>query len=588
MHFPRCHPALLIGAVLLGGALLAVATPATTAPAAPPATGPAATTPAAIFGPWVLLPPLVAIILAIVWRQVIPALAVGTLVGATMVGWAGGDHAVGPLLLAGLRLAVETYLIGAIADADHIKIIVFTLTIGGMVGIIAENGGTGAIVRAVAGWARDRRRGQLATWLAGLLVFFDDYANAMIVGPAMRPICDRLRISRAKLAYLVDSTAAPVASIAIIGTWIGAEIDYIQIGLDGLDARPAFLAEVNGYGAFLASIPYRFYPLLALFMVLAIGLLNRDFGPMRAAESAVAGNTHTDDVPRDDNAPIGRAWYAAVPILILVCFTLGLLVLTGYRSVAAADGPMPGGLELVQQIISNGDSYNAILYGALAAIVAAIIISLVTRRLTIARTMDSATDSMARMFPTMLVLVLAWTLAATISDLELGVVAREMLRAASFDVAWLPLAIFVTASIVSFATGTSWGTMGILCPAVVTIAAGLLADVPAAEAAPLFYASVGAVLAGAVFGDHCSPISDTTVLSSLASDCTLEQHVWTQMPYALVVGVVSILAGDVLCRQTDIPWWGGLGIGAAALVLILLIFGGSPRRAAAPSAPPAA
>ncbi len=539
--------------------------------------------PGAYFGAWVLLPPLLTIILAILWRQVIPALVIGVVLAAYMLAW-GGAHDYGNVFaLAGLRLAVETFLIGALTDADHIKIIVFTLTIGGMVGIVAANGGTAAIVNWVARWASNRRRGQVATWLAGLLVFFDDYANAMIVGPSMQPVCDRLRISRAKLAYLVDSTAAPVASVALIGTWIGAEIGFIHDGLAALRETPAFLEGVAldrgyAYNAFLSSIPYRFYPLLALVMVLLVGLLNRDFGPMRKAEAAPeSARGGAARLAADaESAAEGKAWYAGVPILVLVVVTLGLLVVTGWRSVADS-GEVPSGLALAREIVSSGDSYNSILYGAVAAVTAAVVISLATRSISIGRTMEAATDAMGRMLPTMIVLTLAWTLSAAMQALELGEVARDMLARSQMDVQWLPLLIFVAACVVSFATGTSWGTMGILCPAAVTISAGLLADMPAAEAEPLFYASIGSVLAGAVFGDHCSPISDTTVLSSVASGCTLEQHVWTQMPYALVVGGVSVVCGDVLGRQFGVPAWGGLLIGVGVLVVILLVVGRGQR-----------
>ncbi len=586
LEVKACHPAwqgVHVPALLL---LLLIASTAVCgqASAAAPASGPTTSTavsPADFYGPWVLVPPLVTIILAVIWRQVIPALTVGILVASYML--AGVDAtSMSSASISGLTVAVERFLIGAIRGADHVKIVVFTLTIGGMVGIIAANGGTLAIVGAVARWASNRRRGQVATWLAGLLVFFDDYANAMIVGPAMRPVCDRLRISRAKLAYLVDSTAAPVASIALIGTWIGAEIGFIHDGLSALAEKPAFLEDVVldrgfAYTAFFQSIAYRFYPILALVMVLLIGLLNRDFGPMRKAEDEAAREmpTRGETEDRGGAEATGKAWYAGVPVLTLVVVTLGLLVLTGWMGVLAA-GEEHRGLALVREIVSNGDPYNSILYGALTAVASAVIISLVTRALNLAQTMEAATASMSRMFPTMIVLVLAWALSAAMQALQLGEVAKGLLQGAQFDAQWLPLLIFVAACATSFATGTSWGTMGILCPAAVTIAAGLLADMPAEQAFPLFYASVGAVLAGAVFGDHCSPISDTTVLSSLASGCSLESHVWTQMPYALTVAAVSILCGDILGRCVGVPWWGGLLVGTALLVLILLVVGRRP------------
>jgi Na+/H+ antiporter NhaC len=218
---------------------------------------------------------------------------------------------------------------------------------------------------------------------------------------------------------------------------------------------------------------------------------------------------------------------------------------------------------------------------------AAGVISLVSGALDLRQAVDSATESMSRLLPTIVILVLAWTLSATMKDLQLGEVAVGLLRSAGFDepgrLRSLPACIFLAACVVSFATGTSWGTMGILCPAAVTIAAGLVPHLPPAEAQHVFYASVGAVLAGAVFGDHCSPISDTTVLSSLASGCSLEAHVWTQMPYALVVAAVALLCGDVLVRYTDLEAWAGLLIGSGMLLVIVLAVGRRPSGTLGPN-----
>ncbi|MFH1745661.1 MAG: Na+/H+ antiporter NhaC family protein [Planctomycetota bacterium] len=591
-------------------ALATTSTPATTSAPAKPLTP--AEKKAKFYYAWVVVPPLLTIVLAIWWRQVVPALAIGVLAAAYMLAGAEEQPQFGGITLSGLRLAVEGYFLGALADTDHLRIIVFTLSIGGMVGIIAANGGTPAIVGIVARWASSRRRGQIATWFAGLIVFFDDYANAMVVGPAMRPVSDRLKISRAKLAYLVDSTAAPVASIALIGTWIGTEILYIQQGLEAIGQKPAFLADVTldsgfAYEVFIRSLAYRFYPILALVMVLLIGLFDRDFGPMRRAESdCVAGkDTASTSVAGESTIRSTKAWYAGVPVLVLLGVTIALLIQTGWTrmnaklelkreayiamlvdqpgdmttpAVSAEEAhPLPSGTALVREVITNGDAYRSLLWGAVTSLILATVISLASRTLNLGQSVEAATSNMARMFTTVLILVFAWTLSTAMKDLGLGFVARDMLAHAKFDPSYLPLLVFISACVVSFATGTSYGTMGILCPAVVPIAAGLMMDMPAAEAEPIFYAAVGAVLAGSVFGDHCSPISDTTVLSALASECSLESHVWTQMPYALTVAVVSVVCGDVLCRYLNQPWWIGLIAGTVALVLIVLIVGRRPR-----------
>lgn len=575
---------ILACAGLVGGWIFAQATAGAVVPEA--AASQPAVEPAAFYGAWVLTPAILTIVLAIVMRQVLPALSLGIFIAALMLAPFQSADGYSRDLIGALRLSVERYLCGALTDASHVKVIVFTLLIAGMVGVIAVNGGTGRIVAAVARWARTRRQGQVATWFAGLLVFFDDYANAMIVGPAMGPVCDRLRISRAKLAYIVDTTAAPVSSLALISTWIGTEVGYIQDGLKSLHEVPAFMqgATLDGgyaYGVFLASLPYRFYPILALLFVLLIALFNRDFGPMHRAEQEVGAAPPPQDAAAEHVH--GRAWYAAVPVLVLIGVTLSLLVITGWQKLHA-DGKTSSGLLLISDIFANSDSYNALVYGALAALTVAGAISLGTGTLTLAETVEGCTRAMGHLLPTILVLVLAWTISAAIQDLQLGVVARDLLQHTQFDVRWLPLLVFASACVVSFATGTSWGTMGLLCPAVVTIAGGLLVhdpghDYPGGDAASVFYASVGAVLAGAVFGDHCSPISDTTVLSAAASGCTLELHVWTQMPYALVVALVGMISGDFLCRFTVLPAWGALLVGAAALVVIIWLLGRKVRTA---------
>lgn len=594
----RLRWGLTLGTLTLGAAA-ALAQDASTAPGASVVPPPS---PGAMYGLWTLAPPALTIVLAIWWRQVIPALGIGIFAGAYMLAAAHVQPDIaGSGALRGTRLAVEHYFVGAVADHDHIKVLIFSFAIGGLIGVLSVNGATAAVVRSVSRFASTARRGQISAWFAGLIVFFDDYANSMIVGPSMRSVFDRLRLSRAKLAYIVDSTAAPVASIALIGTWVGAEVNAINEGMKALphDGAP-FIASLDAYSAFLYSIPYRFYPILALFMVLLVAVTGRDFGPMRKAEAEGPADRLEDDAEEpDEMAHRARPWHAIVPVGVLVGFTFGLLLWTGWtavwgdiaaaqealRAAEASGGTIeiteamraaaaePTGFKLVQDVVKSGDSYFAILYGALTSLFVAVLLSLVTRTATLGKAIDGATNTMARMFPTFVVLILAWTLAATMQDLQLGDVAATFLKEAQLSPIYLPTLIFVASAVVSFATGTSWGTMNILCPVTVMISARLLSDMPVEEATPIFLAAVGAVLSGSVFGDHCSPISDTTVLSALASGCTLERHVWTQMPYAIVVAIVSVICGDFLCRQYNQPWWVGLLGGAAALTVVVFVFG---------------
>lgn len=595
-------------------------TAATTNPATP--AGPKATTPATFYDLFVLLPAFAAIIIAIGMRQVIPALLIGIIIAAfmmrpfdagTMVAGATPESLL-PYTVNSIRKAFEGYIVGAFTGDDgtsHTLVVLFTLTIGAMVGVIESSGGTRAVVNAMAGFASNRRGGQVTAWFSGLFVFFDDYANCMIVGPTMRPVFDRLRISREKLAYIVDSTAAPVSSI-LIGTWLATEISMIDTGLAELSPaeRPDYLQGATGFTIFWASIPYRFYALLAIIMVFLVSWTRRDFGPMLKAEREAYRNPIAPADPSLDAAqPVGRAWYAVVPIATIVLGVVTLLFVTGWQpgnealrdAVAAGTYTPTNGsdafliatestedkinysysardrLEQLILVLGNCDTYVSLLYAALSALLVGIVINLGTGAASIRQTFDGMNDGIARVFPALIVLALAWALSAGTKELQVGIVAEDYLRnRLDFAVQWLPLATFLAAAIVSFATGTSWGTMTILCPIAVTLGARLTMDMPNPapfEEQQIFYATVGAVLVGAVFGDHCSPISDTTVLSSLATSCPLDRHVWTQIPYALVTAGASILVGDILLRQFHQPWWVGLIGGTALLWVILLLFG---------------
>ncbi len=539
---------------------------------------------------WVLAPAVVAIFLAILFRQAVPALFIGVIVGSyMMVPYRAAAVGIGGTpVLEGLRVAVDHYLIRSIADTGHIQVMVFTLLIGGAVGVMAASGGTRGLVNVVSRFASTSRRGQLTGWLAGMVVFFDDYANSMIVGPTMRPVFDRLKISRAKLAYIVDSTAAPIASIALIGTWIGAELSCIRTGLENVAASgtPEFLAGADDMHVFLASIPYRFYPILALWMVLMIALTGRDFGPMRKAESrSLAEPDEITPAETSETQPekTASAWLAGLPILVLIGVTFTILFKTGTAA-------MPEDVSWEwREILADADANTSILYGGLASLTVAALFAFLAGACSIRVAFDGALDGMARMFPAVVILILAWALSAVSTDLQLGQVLKDHLVGVEFapqwlpdwahlpKTAWLPLSVFICAACVSFATGTSWTTMLILTPAVIEIAAEMAIGLPADQASAFFYAAVGSVLAGSVFGDHCSPISDTTVLSAIASRCRVEEHVWTQLPYAVVTAIVAIGAGNLYCMQENKPAWQGLLIGATVLWFVLVLIGRRPK-----------
>ena len=543
------------------------------------------------YGLLVLIPAAVAIGLTILTRQVIPSLFLGILVGSFMLAPCQAADAPFAALgrpLATIRLAVETYIIGAVHETPaenyaRIKVLAFTLFVAFMVGVILRNGGTAGMVQVVAGQSRSRRRGGVTAWLAGMVVFFDDYANCMILGPTMRPIFDRLKLSRAKLAYLVNATASPDVSLALIGTWIGALLGFIDSGL--LPAiqkgNAAFLLGPDGtpmtaMQAFLGSLPYRFFPVFTLVAALIFVLLDRDFGPMRQSQSRAAARID-DRIPTaaaDSKVPRPTWWLGFFPVLTLVAVTMIVLAATGM----AADGAPTTGtwLDRGAALLKNADSYLSILYGSLAAAILALLLNSLARTCTFQEAMSAGLHSMSHTVPALTILVLAWALSQIENDLHIGQVLTDRLRAMHFPPIWLPFSISVVAYLLSFATGTSWGTMTLLCPITIPIAADLASQLPAPQAMIVFYASIGSTLGGALFGDHCSPISATTVLASVGADCPQFEHVWTQMPYALVVGFVSLLCGEVLCVVMGQPWYIGWAVAIFVLLLVVRLVGRLP------------
>jgi Na+/H+ antiporter NhaC len=507
-----------------------------------------------------LLPPLIAIGLALWIRQVVLALVAGV--------WLGAFFVEGYAPVQALLRTADEYAVGALSQGSHTSIIIFTLLLGGMVNVITRSGGGAGLARIVTRRASTSSQGQLATWLLGLVIFFDDYANSLLVGSSMRPISDRLRVSREKLAFLVDATAAPVASIAVVSSWIGVEVGYIADQYDklGLSGDP--------YIVFLQTIPYRFYPLLMLFFGLLLVLWRRDFGPMRRAEhrartegkllraGARPASEFGDEAATTE--PGGRgAWANAVlPIVAVVGVAIAGMYVTG-RAGAVAEGLEP----TARNVFGNADSLKALLWGSLAGGAVAVALAVARRVLSLGVALDAWLDGLKAMVLACVILVLAWSLGEVC----------EQLHTAGFIVSgigdWLappllPAVVFVVAALVSFATGTSWGTMAILFPLVVPMAYQL-----APEQGAVLLSSVGSILAGAVWGDHCSPISDTTIMSSLASSCDHIDHVRTQLPYALLVGIVSLLVGEIAVGFGLYPAWVGLLVGMALLTLLVRLLG---------------
>ncbi len=512
-----------------------------------------------------LLPPLVAIILAIVTRQVLLALFCGVWVGALVVV---DFHPVSAFLRSG-----DTYLVGALADSGHASILIFSLSLGGLVGIITATGGMRGIVDLVSRLARGPRSGQVVTWFLGLVIFFDDYANALIVGNTMRPFADRVRISREKLSFIVDATAAPVATIGVVSTWTA-----FQVGVVG-QVLPATAAQTQEpYLYFVQSIPASFYSFLMLFLVLLSALTLRDIGPMRKAEARCRS---TGEVLRPGAQPLvdktldelGGAgsvrprWYnAVIPVVCVVMFTMAGLYATGLDALA----PGARSEASLRTIIGGAEAYRALVWAALGGSLVAGVLGLV-ERFPLADIVASWVAGVRSLVFAAMILILAWSISAVCADVDTGAyvvsVARDILSPRM-----VPALAFVTAGAIAFSTGTSYGTMAILIPILLPLAYRLTGEAGLASslAENIGLGTLAAILGGSVFGDHCSPISDTTVLSSMASGADHIDHVRTQLPYALLAAAISFPC-YVLVGFGMSPFWivpGGLAV-LAALFFVL-------------------
>lgn len=610
---------------------------------------------------WSIIPPLVAIILALLTRQVVLSLFMGIMAGSWLT--AGMPLNPGDLMKTFFRV-LDTYILNALNSSSHLSVLLFSMLIGGMVALISRNGGMVGIVQKLAPLARGPLSTQLVTWFMGIAIFFDDYANSLIVGNTMRPLTDKFRISREKLAYIVDSTAAPVASIAFITTWIGAELGYISDAvpaLEGLENPP------GAYSIFLQSLGYAFYSYFTLIFILLIIFTGRDFGAMLRAERRAretgavyaleGGEAESEDMEELEPVPgAPRRWLnGLLPVLVVVFGTLMGLIDTGMESsfnqlsdkgivlpdnswggtwsnlhylnaseselwqaidkTSAADlytafaGELaPAGSEEEQRaalrelspyriwalrpdlvplepagsvrkmgiLIGNADSYSALLWASLSAVLLALLLTVVQRIMRLDKAIGTTIKGFKTMMPALMILVLAWSLATTTEELSTA----EFLTSALGE--WIspyvmPLIVFVLSAVISFSTGSSWSTMAILYPIAIPMtwsicmAAGMSQD----QAMPILYNVIATVLSASVWGDHCSPISDTTILSSLASGCNHIAHVRTQMPYALLVGLVSLLI-NYLATILGLPFVVNILLGTALLAAWLLLFGRKP------------
>ena len=528
------------------------------------------------FGVLTLLPPLVAIGLAFITKETVLSLFIGVFVGEFMLS-VNDVNIISTAVNAFLNLGSQ--VISCMADPWNAGIILQCLLIGGVIQLITKMGGAKALADAFAKRADTPRKAQLFTWVLGLCVFFDDYANSLIVGPIMRPVMDKLRVSREKLAFVVDATAAPVAGIAIISTWIGLEISLIASGFQSVGVTNA-----TGFGIFLQTIPYRFYNIFILIFIVISAITLYEFGPMKKAEQAARKRKEGEKVvvPEapgfDEVKPVEgiklSVWNAIIPILTLIVGALIAFYWSGYTAILAGEDQAlitlmhnsPLSFNGIFEALAASDASVALFQAALLASIVAIVMAVGERILTIEDAISEWIGGMKTIVITGVILLLAWSLGGVIgevgtADYLVGVLTGSI-------PAWIvPTLIFILGALISFATGTAYGTMSILMP----LAIPLGWAVSSGDMSFTIVCTSG-VLTGAIFGDHCSPISDTTILSSMGTSCNHIDHVQTQIYYAIFVACVAIFVGYIPAGL-GIPWYISLVVGVIVMFVGLKILG---------------
>ena len=513
-----------------------------------------------VIRPWVsILPPIIAIALAFLTRSIVPSLFVAIWFGS----WAVNGLTFGGIFT-GLLDSFNVFILNTILDRDHAVIALFTLMLGGMVGIIYRNGGMHGIIQLLIKKANTPKKGQISIWLFGIIIFFDDYSNTLIVGNTSRLLCDRLGISREKLAYLVDSTSAPVATVAVITTWIGFQISIISDSIENISG----ISE-SAYLLFIHSIAYSFYPFLALFLVGLVVTMGKDFGPMVDAEIRARKNKNKkvektvqdngEDLRVKENIPY-RAVNAILPIAVLVVSMFYFIFSSGQG-------------ETIKDILGSADTFSALMHSTLLSAFVATLLSVGQRILSLNETFEAWYNGLKFMMMGLLVLVLAWALADISKDLHTADYIVSVLGD-KIPIQILPTVVFFIAAVTAFGSGSSWGVMAILMPLVIPLCWAVMENYggPGPENIHILYSTIACVLTGAVWADHCSPISDTTILTSMASGCDLMDHVKTQMPYALIAGSIALFIGT-LPAGFGVPWWLLLGLGFILLFVIINTYG---------------
>ncbi len=520
-----------------------------------------------------LLPPLIAIVTALLFQKTILALSLGVWLGATIQ--SGGNP------LTGLWMFFRTYVIQqALMDTFRIEIIGFVIGLVALVGVISKGGGVQGMMEKITGLVKSARSALISTFLMGLVIFFDDYANTILVGNTMRPLTDKMRIAREKLAYIVDSTAAPVAGISMLSTWVAYEISLFseQLVEVGISDNPYFI--------FAKTIPFRFYSLFTLVFILSGILLRRDFGPMLTAERRArttgalsrpgARPMVSDAMTRvQSKKGIPFRWLNGfLPLATVIAVTLFTMWQSGNQALAepyAISGLFS--LTAIRDVMALASSTKAIALGAWSGFFLAVFLMLSQKLLSVREVAAAAFSSTRALFFAVVILILAWCIGGVCNDMGTAYYLVALFKQAISPLAY-PIVLFAVSCLVSFSTGSSWSTMAIILPNAVILAHLLGADGPIG-AFGLTIVSIGAVLEGSIFGDHCSPLSDTTILSSVSSAADHIDHVKTQIPYALTTMIVAVVCGYIPATH-GFPAPLSLLFGTIVIVLVIRVFGRPP------------
>ena len=484
---------------------------------------------------WSLVPPLLAIVLALVTKEVYSSLFIGVAMGALLYT---GFHPWNAFVA----------FFDIMKNSMNLNILIFDVLLGMIIVLMSKSGGSAAYGKWAGTKIKSKKSAMLATTGLGVLIFVDDYFNCLTVGSVMRPVTDRFKVSRAKLAYIIDATAAPVCIIAPISSWAAAVNSYVPED-----------AGISGFQLFLRTIPYNLYAILTLLMVFTIILTGLDFGLMKKHEkNAAAGDLFTsggeefDQVKEEEISSNGKVIDLVLPVLVLIGTAIGAMIYTGFL----------GGATDVVTAFSGCDAETSLIFATLITVMFMLVLYLPRKVITFKGFMDSFVEGFKMMIPAIGILIFAWSLKGMGDALEIASFVENLVGSNASASVLLPAILFLVAIFLSFSTGTSWGTFAILVPIAIAM-------FPGADNMQMMIIAVASVLSGAVCGDHVSPISDTTVMSSAGAQSNHINHVTTQMQYAVVVAVVSAI-GYVIAGFVHI-WWLVLGISAVLLLVVLFV-----------------